>query len=150
MVRTSVTRTITNRLQALRRRRAGSQHGWTLIELLVVLSIIMILASMGLVQYRNSVLTAKEATLRSNLMIMRDAIDQYYADKAKYPESLNALVSEGYMRSIPEDQITNSTETWRTTPAPAEPGTLSVDAGIYDVKSGAEQTALDGSRYSEW
>ena len=92
MVRTSVTRTIANRLQALRRRRAGSQHGWTLIELLVVLSIIMILASMGLVQYRNSVLTAKEATLRSNLMIMRDAIDQSSAAKAKYPDSLNPLV----------------------------------------------------------
>lgn len=130
--------------------RRGLDAGWTLIELLVVLSLIMILASIGMVQYRNSVRTAKEATLKSNLTIMRDAIDQYYADKAKYPESLNALVSEGYMRSIPLDQITNSTATWQTVPAPSEPGTLSTTAGIYDVKSGSPDTALDGSRYADW
>lgn len=136
---------------SMRFRRGGpAQSGFTLIELLVVLSLIMILASLGLMQYRNSVRTAKEATLRSNLMIMRDAIDQYYADKAKYPESLNALVSEGYIRSIPEDKITNSTDTWTTVPAPSEPGTLSANAGIYDVKSGSPDTALDGSRYADW
>jgi general secretion pathway protein G len=132
------------------RRRRQAPSGFTLIELLVVLSLIMILASLGLMQYRNSVRTAKEATLRSNLMIMRDAIDQYYADKAKYPESLNALVSEGYLRSIPEDKITNSSDTWTTVPAPSEPGTLSTNAGIYDVKSGSPDTALDGSRYADW
>ena len=137
------------RLRGLNNRR-GLDRGWTLIELLVVLSLIMILASVAMVQYRNSVRTAKEATLRSNLTIMRDAIDQYYADKAKYPESLNALVSEGYLRSIPLDQITNSTETWHTTPAPSEPGTLSTTSGIYDVKSGSPDTALDGSRYADW
>jgi general secretion pathway protein G len=131
-------------------RGRSSDSGWTLIELLVVLSLIMILASLGLVQYRNSVQTAKEATLRSNLMIMRDAIDQYYADKAKYPESLSALVSEGYLRSIPEDRITNSSDTWQTVPAPSEPGTLSANSGIYDIKSGSPDTALDGSRYADW
>lgn len=140
---------LVGRLHGLKNQR-GLERGWTLIELLVVLSLIMILASVAMVQYRNSVRTAKEATLRSNLTIMRDAIDQYYADKAKYPESLNALVSEGYLRSIPLDQITNSTETWQTTPAPSEPGTLSTTAGIYDVKSGSPDTALDGSRYSDW
>ena len=132
------------------RRDRPAESGWTLIELLVVLTLVMILASLALVQYRNSVHTAKEATLRSNLMIMRDAIDQYYADKAKYPESLNALVSEGYLRSIPEDKITNSADTWQTVPAPSEPGTLSASAGIYDVKSGSQDTALDGSRYADW
>jgi general secretion pathway protein G len=132
------------------RRNRPAESGWTLIELLVVLTLIMILASLALVQYRNSVQTAKEATLRSNLMIMRDAIDQYYADKAKYPESLNALVSEGYLRSIPEDKITNSSDTWQTVPAPSEPGTLSANAGIYDVKSGSQDTAIDGSRYADW
>ena len=150
MVRTSVTRTITNRLQALRRRRAGSQHGWTLIELLVVLSIIMILASMGLVQYRNSVLTAKEATLRSNLMIMRDAIDQYYADKNRYPSSLDALVSDGYLRRIPEDPFTQSTDSW--VPVQSEPDTSNPNAepGIFDVKSGSDKTSIAGTPYSEW
>jgi len=108
------------------------------------------MASLALVQYRNSVRTAKEATLRANLMLMRDAIDQYYADKAKYPESLSALVSEGYMRSIPKDQITDSTDTWQTIPAPSEPGTLSANSGVYDVKSGSPDTAIDGSRYADW
>jgi len=132
------------------RQHRRSESGWTLIELLVVLSLIMILASLGLVQYRNSVQTAREATLRANLMIMRDAIDQYYADKAKYPESLSALVSEGYMRAIPVDKITNSSDTWQTVPAPSEPGSLAVSAGIYDVKSGSADTALDNSRYADW
>jgi general secretion pathway protein G len=140
---------LAGRLRGLRNRR-GLDGGWTLIELLVVLSLIMILASVAMVSYRNSVRTAKEATLRSNLTIMRDAIDQYYADKAKYPESLNALVSEGYLRSIPTDQMTNSSDTWQTVPAPSEPGTLSTTSGIYDVKSGSPDTALDGSRYSDW
>ena len=138
-------------IHRLQRRTAGpGAAGWTLIELLVVLSLIMILASLGMMQYRNSVRTAKEATLKSNLMIMHDAIDQYYADKAKYPESLNALVSEGYLRSVPKDPITNSTDTWQTVPAPSEPGTLSTTAGIYAVRSGSPDTALDGSRYADW
>ena len=132
------------------RTRRGMEAGWTLIELLVVLSLIMILASVAMMQYRNSVLTAKEATLRSNLTIMRDAIDQYYADKAKYPDSLGSLVSEGYLRAIPLDQLTNSTSTWQTIPAPSEPGTVSTTTGVYDVKSGSPDTALDGSRYADW
>jgi len=142
--------TVSQAISTVRYRRHPSDSGWTLIELLVVLSLIMILASLALVQYRNSVRNAKEATLRSNLMLMRDAIDQYYADKARYPESLNALVSDGYMRSIPKDQVTNSTDSWQTVPAPSEPGTLSANAGIYDVKSGSQDTALDGSRYADW
>jgi general secretion pathway protein G len=125
------------------------EAGWTLIELLVVLSLILVLASLALTQYRNSVLTAKEAVLRSNLFLMRDAIDQYYADKGRYPESLDALVSDRYLRSVPEDPITDAAD-WQTIPAPSEPGVLSTSAGIYDVKSTASGTALDGSSYSEW
>lgn len=125
-------------------------RGFTLIELLVVLSLIMILASIGMLTFRNSVQTAREAALRSNLFIMREAIDQYYADKGEYPESLDALVTESYMRSVPLDPITDSTTTWQTVPAPAEPGSLRATAGIYDVKSGAQGTALDSSSYSDW
>jgi general secretion pathway protein G len=124
--------------------------GWTLIELLVVLSLIMILSAMALVQHRNSVQTAKEAALKSDLFHMRDAIDQYYADKARYPESIEALVSERYLRAVPRDPITNSTTTWQIVPAESEPGSLTLQPGIYDVKSGAQGTALDGSRYSDW
>src|SRR5262245_1837300 len=128
-------------------RRAG---GFTLIELLIVIALISILATMGVVQYRNSVQNAKEATLRTDLFRMRDAIDQYYADKAKYPASLDALVSDGYMRQIPRDPITQSSDTWQTVPAEPEPGNTSTDPGIYNVKSGAPGTGLDGTSYSEW
>jgi general secretion pathway protein G len=126
------------------------QRGFTLIELLVVIALISILASMAVVQYRNSVLRTQEATLRTDLFRMRDAIDQYYADKNKYPASLDALVSEGYLRKIPEDPITKSADTWQTVPAEPDPGNTSADPGIYDVKSGAQGTALDGSNYSDW
>jgi general secretion pathway protein G len=124
--------------------------GWTLIEMLVVLSLIMILSSLALTTYRNSILTAKEAALRSNLFQVRDAIDQYYADKGKYPESLDTLVSEHYIRAIPKDPITNTTS-WQTVPAERDAGsTSSASPGIYDIKSESADTALDGSSYQEW
>jgi general secretion pathway protein G len=126
------------------------QRGFTLIELLVVLSLISILAAMGLVQYRNTVRHTQESVLRTDLFRMRDAIDQYYADKGKYPSSLDALVSEGYMRKIPEDPITQSADTWQTVPAEPDPGNPTAEPGIYDVKSGAQGTALDGTNYSDW
>ena len=130
--------------------RLRRQAGFTLIELLIVITLISILASMGIVQYRNSVQSTKEAILRTDLFRMRDAIDQYYADKAKYPASLDALVSDGYMRKIPEDPITKSADTWQTVPAEPDPGNPSAEPGIYDVKSGATGTALDGSSYSDF
>jgi general secretion pathway protein G len=125
-------------------------HGFTLIELLIVIALISILASMGVVQYRNSVQSSKEAVLHTDLFRMRDAIDQYYADKAKYPASLDALVSDGYMRAIPQDPITKSADTWQTVPAEPEPGNTTADPGIYNVKSGAPGTGLDGTSYSDW
>jgi general secretion pathway protein G len=125
-------------------------NGFTLIELLIVIALISILASMGVVQYRNSVQSSKEAVLHTDLFRMRDAIDQYYADKAKYPASLDALVSDGYMRAIPEDPITKSADTWQTVPAEPEPGNTSADPGIYNIKSGAPGTGLDGTSYSDW
>jgi general secretion pathway protein G len=132
------------------RRRALSREGFTLIELLIVIALITILATMGIVQYRNSVQSSKEAVLRTDLFRMRDAIDQYYADKGKYPASLDKLVSDGYMRKIPEDPITKSADTWQTEPAEPDPGDPSGDPGIYNVKSGATGTGLDGSSYSDW
>lgn len=132
------------------RSRVGNAHGFTLIELLVVLALISILASMAVVQYRNSILRTQEAVLKTDLFRMRDAIDQYYADKNKYPASLDSLVSEGYFRKIPEDPITKSADTWQTTPAEPEPGNATAEPGIYDVKSGAPGTSLDGSNYADW
>ena len=127
-----------------------SQRGFTLVELLIVLSLVSILAAMGVVQYRNSVQLGREAVLRRDLFAMRDAIDQYYADKNKYPASLDALVSDGYLRSIPSDPITRTADTWQTVPAEPDPSNPSAEPGIYDVKSGAQGQALDGSNYSDW
>ena len=142
------------RQDALRRRarQSGplSTDGFTLIELLIVIALITILASMGVVQYRNSIQSSREAVLRTDLFRMRDAIDQYYADKGKYPASLDTLVTDGYMRKIPEDPITKSTDTWQTEPAEPDPSNPSDAPGIYNVKSGATGTALDGSSYSDW
>jgi general secretion pathway protein G len=131
-------------------RISGCEDGWTLIELLIVISIIMILTALATVQYRNSVTYAKEAALRSDVYMMRDAIDQYYADKGKYPDSLQTLVTDGYMRSIPKDPFTDSADSWQTTPAEPQPGSNSADPGIYEVKSGSDKIAVDGTRYADW
>jgi general secretion pathway protein G len=133
-----------------RNTRTGRAAGFTLVELLIVISLISILAAMGLVQYKNSVTSTKESVLRTDLFRMRDAIDQYYADKGKYPSALDSLVSEGYMRKIPEDPITKSSDSWTTVPAEPDPNNPSAEPGVYDVKSGAQGTALDGSSYTEW
>ncbi len=125
-------------------------RGFTLIELLVVISMITILAAMGVAQYRNSVKRTEEATLAKALFEMRDLIDQYYADKGKYPSSLDSLVSDGYMRKVPIDPITKSTDTWQTVPAEPDPANPSAEPGIYDVKSGATGTSLDGRNYSDF
>ena len=121
-------------------------EGFTLIELMVVMVLIVTLASIGLTVYGNSITRAKEATLKEDLFRMRDAIDQYYADKNKYPASLE----DKYMRAVPVDPFTNSAETWQTTMSEPEPGNPSAEPGVYDVKSGSDAVALDGSRYADW
>jgi general secretion pathway protein G len=131
-------------------RRAQRASGFTLIELMVVVALISVLAGMGVVQYRNSVLRTREAVLREDLFRMRDAIDQYYADKAKYPAGLEALVAEGYLRQVPKDPITNSSDTWQTIPAEPDASDPTAAPGIFDVKSGSDGTSFDGSRYAEW
>jgi general secretion pathway protein G len=132
------------------RRRTSGQEGWTLIELMVVMSLIIVLSTLALAQYRNSIRQTKEAVLRADLFHMRESIDQYYADKGTYPSSLQTLVSEGYLRGVPEDPITKSKDTWVTTQAELDPSSTSSSPGIYDVKSGADGISLDGSRYSDW
>jgi general secretion pathway protein G len=128
----------------------ASRSGFTLIELLVVLTLIIILSTIGMAQYQRSVTYAKEATLKEDLFRIRDAIDQYYADKNQYPSTLDALVSEGYLRKIPEDPFTKSTTSWQPVPAEPDPSNPTAEAGVYDVKSGADGTALDGTQYSDW
>ena len=127
-----------------------SPRGFTLIEVLIVVVLVIVLAAIALPTYQNSVLRAREATLREDLFRMRDAIDQYYADKNKYPPTLQDLVSDGYLRSIPKDPFTDSTDTWQVENAEPDPNNPTAEPGVYDVKSGSEETAMDGSRYSDW
>ena len=131
-------------------RGTGPTAGFTMIELLIVISIIVVLASMGMTQYRNSVIRAREAVLKEDLFRMRDAIDQYYADRNKYPSSLDDLVSDGYMREVPIDPMTQSKDSWQPVNAEANVNDAAAEPGIYDVKSGSEQSALDGTRYADW
>jgi len=131
-------------------KRFRNSLGFTIIELLVVMSVIVVLASLAMVQYRNSVRRSQEAVLKANLFQMRDAMDQFYADKNKWPGDLSELVSEGYIREVPEDPITKSKDTWRTEQAEPDPNNPASTGGIDDVFSGSEETALDGSKYSEW
>jgi len=121
-----------------------------MIELLIVLSLIVILDSMGMSQYHSSVVYAKESTQKEDLFRMRDAIDQYYADKGQYPSSLDALVSDHYMRALPVDPFTKSSSTWQTVPAEPDSTNPTAEPGVYDVKSGSDATAMDGTRYAEW
>jgi general secretion pathway protein G len=124
--------------------------GFTLIELLIVMSLIVILAGIGLAVHSNGQTRAREAVLKEDLFRMRDAIDQYYADKNRYPPNLEALVTEKYLRGVPVDPFTNSAETWQTTPAETDPSNPSAEPGIFDVKSGSDRTALDGTAYANW
>ena len=128
---------------------AGSAAGWTLIELVVVVSLMSTLVAVAMVSYGTAVTRAREAVLKEDLFRMRDAIDQYYADRTEYPPALENLVSEGYLRAIPEDPFTRSTATWRVVLAeydPADP----LAQGVFDVHSGASGAALDGTSYAEW
>src|SRR6187399_3074328 len=130
--------------------RAPQASGFTLMEMMIVMVLIVILAGIGLTMYGNTVQRAKEATLKEDLFRMRDAIDQYYADKNKYPSNLDALVSEKYLRAVPVDPFTGNAESWQTTTSDPDPGNPSLDTGISNVKSGSDQTGLDGTRYADW
>ena len=114
------------------------------------MSLIVILAGIGVTLYSNSVTRAKEAVLSEDLFRMRDALDQYYADKSRYPPSLDALVTEKYLRAIPVDPFTNSADTWQVEYAPPDPSNPSAEPGVFNVRSGSDLTGLNGTLYSEW
>jgi len=126
------------------------ERGFTLIELLIVIAIIGIIAGIAVAQMQTAPRKAKEAVLKEDLYALRDTIDQYFADKGKYPESLDTLVQEGYLRKVPVDPITTSSESWQVVHAEASDEDTQDAGGIIDVKSGADGTALDGSRYTDW
>jgi general secretion pathway protein G len=129
-------------------RRRGAR-GFTLIELLIVVTLIVVLAGIGLSTYSTSVTRAKEAVLLENLIRIRDSIDQYHADKGAYPPDLSALVTDGYMRQIPRDPFTESSDTWQTIMSDPDPANPSAQPGVYNVKSGSTGVMLDGRAHSD-
>jgi general secretion pathway protein G len=120
-------------------------RGFTLIELLVVLAILALLLTIAAPRYLNGVDKAKEAALLSDLRNMREAIDQYYGDYERYPNNLDELVQKDYLRRIPADPLTNSTDTWLIVPPRGE-----VAGEIFDIRSGAEGVGENGVPYAEW
>jgi general secretion pathway protein G len=131
-------------------KRTRNSRGFTLIELMVVISIILILVSISVPIYNQSITRAKEAVLRDDLFQLRSLINQYTLDKQKAPQSLEDLVSGGYLKAIPKDPFTNSNETWQVE---QEDVLLSADQsepGITDVHSGSSLTGLDGTAYNTW
>jgi general secretion pathway protein G len=122
--------------------------GFTLLELMIVISIIIILAAITLPQYQKTVMQTREAVLKDDLRKMRSLIDQFAADKQRLPQSLDELVSAGYMREIPTDPFTGQKE-WQQEMGD-DPNSLEGGTGLTDVHSLAEDTASDGSSYREW
>ncbi|HSJ80096.1 MAG TPA: prepilin-type N-terminal cleavage/methylation domain-containing protein [Thiobacillus sp.] len=123
----------------------GQKSGFTLIELLVVMAVIASLLTLAAPRYFASLEKSKEAVLQANLTLLRQTLDHYYGDTGRYPEALDELVERRYLRSVPTDPITDSSATWIVVPpAPPELG------GVYDVRSGAEGRARDGSAYLDW
>jgi general secretion pathway protein G len=121
------------------------KRGFTLIELLVVLTIVALLLTLAVPRYFSSIDKSKEAVLKENLNQMREAISRYYADKGRYPESLETLAADKYLRKVPLDPITESNATWLVV-QPEDPQ----KGGVYDVKSGAVGKAKDGSEFAQW
>jgi general secretion pathway protein G len=125
------------------------RRGFTFVELMVVITIIVILITMAIPIYNNTIRRSKESVLKNNLFTLRTVIDNYTYDKQKAPQSLQDLVSEGYLREIPMDPMTGSNN-WRTIQEPAGQSVSQSEPGIFDVKSASDKTGLDGTAYAEW
>ncbi len=133
------------------RTRSGKRRcGFTLIELLIVMSIVTILLSLAIPIYQRSIMRAKEAVLHNNLFTIRQVIDEYTYDKQKAPQSLQDLVQEGYLREVPIDPMTDSNTTWRIVMEDAMQSVDQTEPGIFDVHSGSDKNALDGTAYADW
>ncbi|BCR05762.1 type II secretion system pseudopilin OxpG [Desulfuromonas versatilis] len=135
---------------SLLKTQRGNARGFTLIELLIVMTIIGILASIAVPSYQRSLIKAREAVLLEDLYQIRRAIDAYFADKAQYPNDLAELVENRYLRGIPVDPFTQSSETWETIPPEPGPDGEFVEGGVFDVHSSSDLVGLNGIPYREW
>jgi general secretion pathway protein G len=126
------------------------QRGFTLLELLTVMTILAILTTVGLAGYRHKVKVAREAVLKENLFQINHSLEQYRADRGKYPANLSALKEYGYLRDLPEDPITQSRDTWQIEYEAPDPDNPDADVGIFRVRSGSTEKGENGIPYNEW
>jgi len=144
-------RSMPNGDASVRARPANRRRfGFTLIELMIVMAIIAVLMSVALPIYNRSIIRAKESVLKNNLFTLRTVIDEYTYDKQKAPQTLQDLVSDGYLRQIPVDPITGTADSWKLILEDATNTVNQTEPGIFDVRSGSDKTSLEGTPYSEW
>jgi len=125
-------------------------RGFTLMELLVVMTVIALLASIGIVGYRHSLKVSKEAVLKENLFLLNHALEQFKADRGRYPSSISQLREKQYMREIPKDPFTASRDTWRTEMEATEGDSQDAEPGIIRIRSGSDELDMNGIPYGEW
>ncbi len=130
--------------------RTRNQQGFTLMELLVVMTIIAILATIGLAGYRHKTTLARESVLKEDLFQVRHSLEQYRADRGKLPSSLQPLKDLGYLREIPVDPMTNSRDTWSLEFEPPDPDNPNAETGVYNIRSGSTDLGENGIPYNEW
>jgi general secretion pathway protein G len=126
------------------------RRGFTLIEMMIVMAIIVILIAIAVPYYQKAIIRAKETVLHNNLFAMRNAIDAYAFDKQKSPHDLQDLVTDGYLREVPKDPITQRSDTWKIIMEDAGQSVSSTDPGIFDVRSGSDKKSMEGTNYSDW
>ena len=126
------------------------RFGFTFLELMIVMAIIAVLMAVALPIYTRSIQRAKESVLKNNLYSLRTVIDEYTYDKQKAPQTLQDLVTDGYLRQVPLDPMTNSSDTWKLVMEDASNTVNQTEPGIFDVRSGAQGTSLEGTPYAEW
>jgi len=132
------------------RHTPSGKRGFTLIELMIVMAIIGVIVSMAVPLYQKSIIRSKESVLKQNLFTLRTVIDEYTYDKQKAPQSLQDLVSEGYLRTVPVDPMTGTDASWRVIMEDGMNATSQSEPGIYDVRSGSDGKSLEGTAYSDW
>lgn len=137
---------VRKRIELSSRRR----RGFTLIELMVVMAVVAVLLAIAVPIYTRSIQRSKESVLKNNLFTLRTVIDEYTYDKQKAPQTLQDLVSDGYLRQVPVDPITGSADTWKIIQEDATNTVNQTEPGIFDVRSGSDKTSLEGTPYGEW